>query len=227
MSPAEIAAEVASTLADRARAAIARGQRFALAVPGGSVATAVFPRLPGFAIDWSLVDVTVVDERLVDPSDPASNLGLARMLWLDRVPRPGPRILAPPVALGSPELVAEEWQRILVDALGSPPRLDVALLGVGPDGHVASLFPGHPGVARHDAWAIGIDDAPKPPPRRVTLTMRTLEEAAEIRIVAFGAEKADVLAQARHDPTSTLPVALVARRPAAVRWFLDAAAAAC
>jgi len=221
MSPAEIAAEVASTLAERARAAIAAGRRFALAVPGGSVAEAVCPRLAGLAIDWSRVDVTVVDERLVDPSDPASNLGMARALWLDRLPPPGPRVIAPPVALGAPDLVADEWQRRLVDALGSPPRLDVAILGVGPDGHVASIFPGHPGAARRDAWAIGVADAPKPPPARVSLTLVTLEEAAEIWVVAFGIEKAGVLAQARHDPSSTLPVALATRR-AGVRWFLDA-----
>jgi 6-phosphogluconolactonase len=221
MSPAEVAAEAASAFADRAGRAIASGARFAVAVPGGSVALEVFPRLADLAIDWSQLDVTWVDERVVGQLDPDSNLRVARDMWLDRLRPPGPRVLPPPVALGAPDQVAEAWQRAIVAALGTPPRLDLAILGVGPDGHVASLFPGHRGLSRLDAWAAGITDAPKPPPARVTLTRATLRASREIWFVAFGAEKAAALAEARWNPTSTLPAAIVAREAAKVRWFLD------
>jgi 6-phosphogluconolactonase len=96
---------------------------------------------------------------------------------------------------------------------------------MGPDGHVASLFPSHAVLECLDVWVAGVSDAPKPPASRVTLTRATLTHAREIWVIAFGAEKAAAAASARRDPTSTLPVAMIARSGPLVRWFLDAAAA--
>ena len=220
MTPTDVAAEVARELARYVGATAER--RVALAVPGGSVAELAFPRFAMLALDWSQVDLTWVDERVVPPDHPDSNVFAARRLWLDRV-APGPRLIAPPYAPDADEM-ASTWERALVTTLGTPPKLDIAILGAGPDGHVASIFPGHPSLEREDAWAIGVHDAPKPPPERVTLTRAALTRAAEIWIVAFGREKAAVIRDARSDPSSTLPLARVITAAHRVRWFLDDAA---
>ncbi len=225
MNADEVAAQVAELFLAQAGAAISAGRRFAVAVPGGSVATRVFPRLASLPLDWPSIDVTWVDERVVPASDPDSNRCAADDHWLARISGPGPRLIVPPVDLGSPDRVAAAWQTALVDALGDPPRLDVAILGVGPDGHVASLFPGHPALMRTDAWALGVDDSPKPPPARVTLTLATLAHARELWFVAFGREKAAAMTEARSGQRSSLPAAVLARSGPAVRWFLDDAAA--
>jgi len=111
-----------------------------------------------------------------------------------------------------------------VTAVGSPPRLELAVLGVRSDGHVASLFPSHPVLDCLDVWGAGVSDSPKPPPARVTLTLATLAHAREIWIVAFGSSKAAAIADARRNPASMLPVAIVARSGPQVRWILDSEA---
>ncbi len=92
---------------------------------------------------------------------------------------------------------------------------------MGSDGHVASLFAGHPLLDRRGAWTAGLADSPKPPPARVTLTLDALAAASEIWVVAFGREKAAAVADARDNPASQLPVAIVARAARRVQWFLD------
>jgi 6-phosphogluconolactonase len=221
----EVAAEAAAAFDVRVTDTLQRQARFAVAVPGGSVATALFPRLAELSLPWDRLDLTFVDERLVPVSDPESNRGAAEAQWIDRLGATRPRLIAPPVARVDPDVVAAAWQSSLVDALGSPPRLDLAILGMGSDGHVASLFPGHPLLDRRGAWTAGLTDSPKPPPARVTLTLDTLAASAEIWVVAFGREKAAAVADARDNPASQLPVAIVARAARRVQWFLDEPAA--
>jgi 6-phosphogluconolactonase len=168
--------------------------------------------------------VTWVDERVVPPDHPDSNVRVARHHWLDHLPTPGPRIIVPPFSADADQMAAD-WQTALVTALGTPPHLDVAMLGVGPDGHVASIFPRHPSLDREDLWAIGVHNAPKPPPDRVTLTRAALAHASEVWVVAFGGEKAAAIREARGDPHSSLPLARVVAASQRVRWFLDDAAA--
>jgi len=159
MSPAEVVDEVVTTFASRVRATLASGRRFALAVPGGSFATRVFPSLATLDLDWPRIDLTWVDERVVPMSDPESNQKAAHDLWLSRLAGPGPRLIAPPVAMGGVAQVAAGWQAALVTTLGSPPRLDLAVVGVGSDGHVASLFPAHPVLDCLDVWVAGVSDS--------------------------------------------------------------------
>jgi len=200
------------------------GRRFVLGVPGGSVAELVFPRFASRAIDWSRIDVTWVDERVVPPDHPDSNVYVARRHWLDHLVAPGPRLISPSFFMDADRMAAA-WEAVLVAALGTPPRIDIAMLGVGPDGHVASIFPSHPSLDRQDRWVIGVHDAPKPPPERVTLSRATLAHASELWVIAFGREKAAVIREARADPLSSLPLALVVAASKSVRWFLDDAAA--
>src|SRR4029453_18672555 len=126
--------------------------------------------------------------------------------------RPGPPPV-PPIPPDDPDLAAAaaSYAAELRAVLGEPPRLDVALLGMGPDGHVCSLFPRHPLLRERTRWVAEITDSPKPPPRRLTLTMPVLPGARAIWGGAFGKPKAAIIREAIQDPTSQLPVALAAR----------------
>ncbi len=120
---------------------------------------------------------------------------------------------------------ASDYERELTAALGRPPRLDVALLGVGADGHVCSLFPGHRALAETSRLVAVVTDAPKPPEVRLTLTLPALAGALVI-VAAFGPAKAPAIAEALSDPASTLPVALAVRGAREALFLLDASAAA-
>ena len=206
------------------QAQAARG-RFAIALPGGSVARLFFPRLAAVRLDWSRADFFWGDERAVPPSHPDSNYGLARALWLDPAGVPAEsihRLIADaPDLAGAADTSSDE----LVRVLATPPRLDLALLGAGPDGHVCSLFPGHALLREERRWVAAIQDAPKPPPRRLTLTLRTLGAARLIVVAALGEEKAAAVREALEDETSGAPLAIVARRAQRIVFVLDPAAA--
>ena len=137
-------AEVLSARLERdgLRALAARG-RFALALPGGSVARTFFPRLARASFDWSRADFFWGDERAVPVSDPESNYGLARSLWLDPASVPADRVHRIEAESADPVAAAAAYAHDLTRLLGQPPRLDLVLLGVGADGHICSLFPGH------------------------------------------------------------------------------------
>ena len=219
--PAALAEALATRLEREAEAALAARGAFSIALPGGSVATAFFPRLARAALDWTRVRFFWCDERAVPPGDPESNYGVARALWLEPagVSEAGVhRMRGEAADLGA---AARAYEDELRRGLGEPPRLDAALLGVGPDGHVASLFPGHRVLDETALWAAALDDAPKPPPRRLTLTLPVLAAARLVVIAAFGAAKRDVVRAALNDATSPLPVALLARAAGAPLFLLD------
>ena len=194
-----------------AAAAIAERSLFSIALPGGSVATSCFPALAALPVDWTRTHFFWADERAVPPSDPESNYGLAERLWL--IPAGVPdssvhRMPADAVDLGA---AADAYSEELSGALGRVPVLDLVLLGMGPDGHVASLFPGHPLLEERDRLVASLSDAPKPPPHRLTLTLPVLQRARVVIVAAFGAAKAKALGHALGDPASALPVAQVLR----------------
>lgn len=223
-SMAALADSVAAELVAAGARAIAERGRFTLALPGGSVATTCLPRLVSSALDWSRTHVFFGDERAVPPDHPDSNYGLARTLLLSRVPLPADRVHRMPAR---PEALAEAaraCERTLVEVLGDPPRLDLALLGVGEDGHVCSLFPGHPAL-QTTGWVAAVRDAPKPPADRLTLTLPALAAARQVVVVAMGARKAPVIREAIEEAESTLPVARVARESSDAWFILDADAA--
>jgi 6-phosphogluconolactonase len=116
---------------------------------------------------------------------------------------------------------ADEMARVL----GTPPRLDLVLLGVGPDGHVCSLFPRHPLLREERLWVAAVEDAPKPPRRRLTLTLPALKAAELVVVAALGRAKARAVRAALDDPGSSLPLALVTRQARRVLYLLDAEAA--
>jgi len=224
-TPANLADRLAARIADEGLRALASRGRFAVAVPGGSVAHAFFPRLARDSFDWSRADFFWTDERAVPAGDPESNYGLARALWLDPAAVPIDRVHRLEADAADLEGAAVRAEQDLVQCLGRPPRLDIALLGVGPDGHVCSLFPGHALLDEERKW-VGVETAaPMPPPRRLTLTLPTLAAAELIVVAAFGNTKAEVVRSALHDSSSTLPVARALSRARRALVLLDPEAA--
>lgn len=195
-----------------------RGQ-FTIALPGGSVATNFFPYLAAVPLDWSRTDFFWVDERAVPASDQDSNYRLARTLWLEPVAAPAIRIHRMISDDGNLDDAASIYADILRRVAGDPPRLDYVLLGTGPDGHVASIFSGLATSATEPNLVVVVDSAPKPPPRRVTLTLPVLANARRLAIIALGKEKARAIAEAVNNHDAGSPLARVIR-DARSPWLL-------
>jgi len=223
------AESLAESLAGRfeaeGRHAVAARGRFTVALPGGSVATSFFPRLARVPFDWSRTDFFWGDERAVPPDHADSNYAAARSLWL--TPAGVPEASVHRMKAEEPDLAqaAADYARELAGVAESPPRLDLVLLGVGPDGHVCSLFAGHPVLGLRDRAVAVVEDSPKPPPRRLTLTLPVVTGAGLVVVVALGRGKAEIIRAALEDPGSALPVALVARQARRATFLLDAEAA--
>jgi len=204
--------------------AISSHGRFAMAVPGGSVAETILPALTNATVDWSRAAIFWGDERAVAADAPDSNYGLARRMLLDHVPLDPRNVHRMPAEQPDLDAAADAYARELGRALGGRP-LDVVLLGMGPDGHVCSLFPGHRALDEPTRTVLPIIDSPKPPPRRLTLTLPALSGAPLVCVAAFGDEKAAAVREAIESPASRLPVALAARGGKRALFLLDAAAA--
>lgn len=220
----ELAREFARRAVEAGARAIGARGRFVLAIPGGSVATAFVPVLAAAPIDWRHVDLFWCDERCAAVDSPESNYGLAQALWLGTTPPGSPRVHRLSGEMPDPDQAAADSDREMELLLGAPPVLDLVLLGVGEDGHVASLFPGHSALEESARWVIAIDDAPKPPACRLTLTLPVLAHARAVCVAAFGASKSETMRAALEDPNSPLPVARVLRHSAEPTVFLDPAA---
>jgi 6-phosphogluconolactonase len=223
--PLDLAAIFADRLSKAVRNAASREGTCSLVVPGGSVARAFFPVMAEYPLDWSRVEMFWGDERSVPPDDPESNFGIARELLLDRVPM-SPSLVHRMVADG-PDLeeAARLYETELRASLGREPRFDVVLLGVGADGHVCSLFPGHPALDDDVRLVTIVTDSPRPPPRRMTLTLKALADASLVCIAAFGAAKGPVVRETLNEPRSPLPAVRVARAAASTLFLLDGEAA--
>jgi len=193
-----------------ATAADLAGARLRVAVAGGSVAQVFFPGLAQLqAAAQKQLDVFFCDERGVPLTHPDSNFRQAKELWLDAASLSSDQVH--PLSFdGSLESGAHAYEALLRQRSENP--LDIVLLGMGPDGHIASLFPGHPAL-KSQRWVEVVRDSPKPPAERLTMTLSLLLRARHVFLAAFGPEKAPVLARALAGDL-TLPVArLLARAP--------------
>ena len=137
------------------------------------------------------------DERVVPPDDERSNLRMVREALIDRLPEERrPRLMPVDTALG-PDAAAAAYESLLRETVGNHPRLDLALLGLGPDAHTASLFPGKPALQETQRLVVGVPEAgmePRVP--RVTLTLPVLNAAREVVFLVSGADKAPAVARA-------------------------------
>jgi 6-phosphogluconolactonase len=201
--------------------AIAARGRFTVALAGGSVASSYFPRLAAVPVDWSRTDFFWADERAVSADHPQSNFAVARRLWLEPARVPAERIHRMEAEAADPERTATAYAETLAQVAGAPPRLDFVLLGVGADGHVCSLFPGHPALREGTRSVLAIHDSPKPPGRRLTLTLPVLTAAKLVVVAAAGSSKAAVVREALEREDSPLPVSLLARGARCLLFLLE------
>ena len=199
-----------------------------LVLTGGTVGIGLLASLAASPlaglIDWTSVHVWWGDERFVGAGDADRNEGQAQEALLGRVPIPEENIhrVGSSDAFASAEDAAAAYA-LEITTQGTP-VWDVVMLGMGPDGHVASLFPGHPVYAAADvAEAVTVHDSPKPPPVRISLSLASINRAREVWVVAAGAPKAEAVARGLAGDTQ-LPAATVAGTERTL-WLIDAAAA--
>jgi 6-phosphogluconolactonase len=205
-------AEAAQAACERLRSAIdaaleARGAAH-LALAGGETPRRTYELLAEQVDDWTGVEIWFGDERAVGPDDPESNYRMAEETLLTG--DAGPTVHRIEGERGAEEAAAA-YASLLQERLPSErglPLLDLALEGLGPDGHTASLFPGNPAVAA-DGLCVAVHDAPKPPPDRITLTVPVLRASRSIVFLATGAEKAEAVGGLLGDPTPDVPSSLL------------------
>lgn len=206
-----------------ANAAIADRGRFRIALSGGRTPDGLLERLVGQApLDWSSIDVFWVDERCVPPSDDASNYARACERLLDRVPIPPANVHRIQADL-PPRVAADAYEVMLREVLGDDGRLDLVLLGIGADGHTASLFPRHQALHEDVRWVLPVHTGAVPP-WRITMTLPLLNASRVVLFLATGAEKADAVRRAVVG--EDLPASRIAPVEGRVVWFVDRAAAA-
>jgi 6-phosphogluconolactonase len=219
--PAELADAAAAWTAERITGAVAARRTCFLALAGGDTPRGCYERLarPPYRdnLPWGSVFVFWSDERQVPLDDPASNYAMAKAALLDHVPIPPERVV-PLVGDPTPAL-----RRVPVDAAGRP-RFDVIHLGLGEDGHTASLFPGSPVLQEARALVAVVRDAPKPPLERLTLTLPVINAARAVLFMVQGASKREALARVRRrDPA--VPASHVQPVDGELRFLVDRAAA--
>ncbi len=231
---AAMAARAFDVLTEAAREAIAARGKFSLALTGGSGPKGLYERLakePG-SVDWANTSVFLGDERFVPYDDKDSNFGMCKKLLLSHVPVPTDNVFPVPTDTGTIEKAAADYSAtltgILTPAAGQPPVLDLVLLGMGDDGHCASLFPGKPTLEITDAWTTGSTPGTLPPPvDRVTVTFPVLNAARNVLFLVPGESKAKAVHSIfEGDPPKEVhPSAAVQPTNGTLLWLLDKPAA--
>lgn len=234
-----LAAAAAARLVTRLVDAQAATGSASVVLTGGTLGIATLAQLARTparaAVDWAALDVWWGDERFLPAGHADRNETQAREALLDDVALDPARVHPMPASDGpdgdDPEAAAARYAKELSAATrtaedGPAPQFDVLMLGVGPDGHVASLFPGHPAQSESGRAAVAVRNSPKPPPTRISLTWPAIRGAREVWLVAAGAEKAAAvrMALAGSEPVQ-IPAAGASGRTRTL-WLLDRAAAA-
>ena len=230
-----LATAVAGELLARMAAVQAVGEVPAIALTGGTIADAIHAELarlstspdldPGQRVDWSRVDLFWGDERFVPRDSEDRNELQARRALLDLVPVDPARVHPMPATEDGTldEAAAAYSATVREHGRGA---FDVVMLGLGPDGHVASLFPGFPQLDVEDQIAVPVTDSPKPPPERVSLTYGALNRARQVWFVVSGEGKSEAVARAHAGADRHEIPATGVRGEEATIWWLDTEAAA-
>lgn len=227
-----LAARTAARLVDLLREAIEDNEVAHLAITGGGILEQVIAALPDAgAVDWRLVHVWWGDERWVGPDSDDRNDKAAFAAGLSRLDLDPSRIHRMPADDGTyadAEAAAAAYAAELADEADEEevPEFDAVLLGIGPDGHCASLFPHHPGTSVTNRSVIEVHDSPKPPPTRLSLTFPTLDAATEVWFIASGEGKADAVGKAVHGTDRVAVPSSGPKGRARTLWLIDDAAAA-
>ena len=171
-------------------------------------------------VDWRRITLFWADERAVSPDDPESNYGLAERMLLSPLGASAPRAIRMPADAPDLGQAAQWYDDALATELGDRP-LDLAILGIGEDGHICSLFPGHKALLVDDRRATAVEDSPKPPPRRLTLTLKFVLRTKKIWVIAIGSRKLPVLRAAINKTSQSTPLDLLMRQARDVTVFTD------
>lgn len=210
------------------RAALKAREEATCVLTGGSTPRPLYRLLAtdyAHALDWARVRVFFSDERFVPPDHAASNYRMAREALLDALPNPPPRVHPFPTELPSPAEAAHAYERTLRGVFGDGgPRFDLVLLGMGSDGHVASLFPGGPELAERERWAVASEAPAGAEVReRLSLTLPVLSSGRTVLFLVSGAAKREAVRAVLRSERETPPAERVGARERLL-WFLDAAA---
>jgi len=219
-------------------AGLHRHDAFKVAVSGGSLPNTLAkallapPASPEDTIKFDKWEIFFADERAVPLDHEDSNYGLLKAELLDKIPAEWGTPTVHPIDvthLDDIQELADQYEQLLVRSFASRdsvklPIFDLLLLGCGPDGHTCSLFPGHVLLRETDAWVAPIEDSPKPPSRRITLTLPVVTHGVKVAFVATGAPKKDILKKIFEEGNG-LPCALVNEGAGGrCSWFTDNAA---
>jgi 6-phosphogluconolactonase len=229
-----LVAAAGERLIDVVNGAIAARGRALIVLTGGGNGNKLsrFLAAQSERIDWTKVHVFWGDDRYVPEDDDERNEKQAREALLDHVDIPARNVHAMPAAdgefgndLAAAALAYEQLLAANADPGDPAPNFDVHLLGVGPEGHINSIFPHTPAVRETVRQVVGVEDSPKPPPLRITLTLPAIQRSREVWLLVAGEEKAEAVAEAIHgaDPAD-IPAAGAIGREHTI-WFLDKAAA--
>ena len=228
--PESLSRAAATLLVSQANLAVAHRGRFSVALSGGATPRRTYELLAGPPFleqaPWDRMHVFWGDERCVPLDDPRSNAHMAKAAWLDRVPIPKGQI-HPLDCARAPAEAAQNYEAQLREFFaGGPPRLDLVLLGLGDNGHTASLFPDTPVLEETRRWAAPV--VAEADLYRVTLTAPFINQAAMVAFLVAGGSKAGVLQEVLHGPRDPgrLPAQLIQPQNGELFWLTDLAAAA-
>ena len=220
-----VAIHASSEFSRLAANAIAARGRFSVALSGGSTPKRMFQQLVGAVVDWRNIHLFWVDERCVPPDHPDSNYGMTAAVLLDHIKIPKEHLHRIHGEL-EPGIAARIYEKDIQEFFcGEKPIFDLILLGVGTDGHTASLFPGSPALKEQHRWVIDVEHNTPPPPlvNRVTLTFPVLNAGENIIFLVSGRDKAKIVACAFGEPKNPLqiPVQEIISTARNIRWLLD------
>jgi 6-phosphogluconolactonase len=225
----KLADRAAEDIAAHIKDVLSRGERyFHWVLTGGNTPKRLYERLAAAPYDtvipWDRVRVFWGDERFVPAADPDSNVRTASELLLRKVPIPAANIFAPRTNFPSVEESAAQYEKDLKYLFHVIPRFHLVMLGLGEDGHIASLFPKSPSLQEEQRWVVPVKDAPKPPKERISLTMPLINNAEQVMFLIAGSGKADVVKRALNEPIGKYPCQYVWPMAGTVVWWLDQAA---
>ena len=231
----DLSRAAAECICEIAEEAIKERGIFTLVLSGGTTPRLLYEELAkepyASRVDWQHTHLFWGDERCVPSDNPDSNFSLALQTLISKVDVPPSNIHRIPAATGSPKPVAAEYETTLreffqatagSDPSTSFPSFDLVLLGIGGDGHTASLFPGDAALEERDRWVVAVDGAnASPPVERITLTLPAINKARYVIFLASGSNKREVFQQVVNNPeTSSYPAARV-KPSGRLVWFID------
>ncbi|KGN51987.1 probable 6-phosphogluconolactonase 1 [Cucumis sativus] len=232
----ELSTDLADYIAELSEASVKERGVFSIALSGGSLISLLGKLCEApynKTVDWAKWYIFWADERVVAKSHADSNYKLAKDNLLSKVPIVPSHVHSINDSVSAEE-AADEYKFVIrqlvksrivsVSDVSDSPKFDLILLGMGSDGHVASLFPDHSVLEEKDEWVTFITDSPKPPPERITFTLPVINSASNVAIVVTGESKAETVHLAIDDvgpDCPLLPARLVQPRKGKLTWFLD------